>query len=109
MIRALTALLLVFPLASCLAGAALNATGRVIGTTVGVTANVVEAGVKVTGAVVDAVVCAKTGPVPTNIASTPKPRTPVRSFPAPLFTRNPLPMISGEIMAYKTDFVNSDP
>lgn len=56
MIRAFTALLLMVPLASCLAGAALGATGRVIGTTVGVTANVVEAGVKVTGAVVDAAI-----------------------------------------------------
>jgi hypothetical protein len=56
MIRALAVLLLMLPLASCLAGAAIGVTGRVIGTTVGVAGNVVEAGVKVTGAVVDAAI-----------------------------------------------------
>lgn len=49
MIKALAALLLMLPLASCLAGA-------VVGTTVGVAGAVVGTAVKATGAVVDAVI-----------------------------------------------------
>ena len=52
MIRALAALLAALPLAACMAGAALDATGRLVG----VTGAVVETGVKVTGAVVDAAI-----------------------------------------------------
>ncbi|MGQ0533997.1 MAG: hypothetical protein ACT4OF_15090 [Caulobacteraceae bacterium] len=56
MIRVLAALLFVIPLASCLAGAAIGATGAVIGAAVGVTGAVVGTTVKVTGAAVDAVI-----------------------------------------------------
>lgn len=56
MIRALTIMLATLPLAACVAGAALSATGRIVGAAVGVTGAVVETGVKVTGAVVDAAI-----------------------------------------------------
>lgn len=49
MIKTMAALLLVVPLASCLAGAA-------VGTAVNVTGAVVGAGVKTTGAVIGAVI-----------------------------------------------------
>jgi hypothetical protein len=49
MIKVLAALLLMLPLASCLAGA-------VVGTTVGVAGAIVGTAVKTTGAVVDAVI-----------------------------------------------------
>lgn len=55
MIRALATLLLMAPLAGCLVGAAVGATGAVVGAAVGVTGAVVGATVKTTGAVVGAV------------------------------------------------------
>jgi hypothetical protein len=54
MFKALASLLLMAPLASCLAGAAIGATGAVVGAAVGVTGAVVGAAVKTTGAVIDA-------------------------------------------------------
>lgn len=56
MIRTLASIfLLTVPLASCLAGAAISATGHVVGAAVGATGAVVGTTVKTTGAVVDAV------------------------------------------------------
>jgi hypothetical protein len=54
MIKALASLLLVLPLASCLVGTAISATGAVVGAAVDVTGSVVGATVKTTGAVIDA-------------------------------------------------------
>jgi hypothetical protein len=54
MMKALGSLLVVLPLASCLAGAAIGATGAVVGAAVGVTGAVVGTTVKTTGAVIDA-------------------------------------------------------
>jgi len=54
MVKALVGLLLMLPLASCLAGAAIGATGAVVGAAVGVTGAVAGATVKTTGAVIDA-------------------------------------------------------
>jgi hypothetical protein len=56
MIRAIWTLLLVAPLAGCLVGAAVGATGAVVGAAVGVTGAAVGAGAKVTGAVIDAAI-----------------------------------------------------
>lgn len=56
MLKALASLLLVLPLASCLVGAAVGATGAVVGAAVGVTGAVVGTTVKAGGAVVDAVI-----------------------------------------------------
>jgi hypothetical protein len=56
MIRTIAVILLMLPLSSCLAGAAISATGAVVGAAVGVTGAVVGATVKTTGAVVDAAI-----------------------------------------------------
>lgn len=56
MIRAFATLLLLAPLAGCLVGTAIGATGAVVGAAVGVTGAVVGATVKTTGAVAGAII-----------------------------------------------------
>ncbi len=56
MIKAALGFLLLLPLASCLAGAAIGATGAVVGTAAGVTGAVVGTTVKTTGRVVGAMI-----------------------------------------------------
>jgi len=54
MTKAALSLLLLAPLASCVAGAIVGTTGAVVGTAVSVTGAVVSTTVKTTGAVIDA-------------------------------------------------------
>jgi hypothetical protein len=56
MLKALASLLLALPLMSCLAGAAISATGAVVGAAVDVAGAVVGTTVKATGAVVGAAI-----------------------------------------------------